>query len=144
MGVHLTSLPFDVRGFIVCEIYSRPVYTTPDLWYGTDENGRGAKKEFSSFIYTSIPSRDKQFYFCVWSANQTQIFVQDSVSRIASNQYACVLCCFKMAGGKFPVASLLNFFKKRTLPCRKTRTAAERLDKMAIFVYGMFALSRLL
>ena len=23
---------------------SRPVYTTPDFWYGTDTNGTGAKK----------------------------------------------------------------------------------------------------
>ena len=98
MGVHLTSLPFDVRGFIVCEIYSRPVYTTPDLWYGTDENGRGAKREFSSFIYTSIPSREKQFYFCVWSANQTQMFVQDSVSRIDSKPLGMSPVLFQNGG----------------------------------------------
>ena len=54
-------------------------------WYGC------LKKEFGSFIYTSIFSRAKQFYFCVWYANQTQMFVHDSVSRITSTQYACVL-----------------------------------------------------
>ena len=101
-------------------VNKRPVYTTPDFWYGTDKNGTGAKKkEFGSFIYTSIFSRAKQFYFCVWYANQTQMFVQDSVSKITSTQYACVLCCFKMADGEFPEEFLFNFFKQRRLPYRK-------------------------
>ena len=43
------------------------------------------------------------------------MFVQDSVSKITSTQYACVLCCFKMADGEF----LFNFFKRRRLPYRK-------------------------
>ena len=64
-------------------------------------------------------SRAKQFYFCVWYANQTQMFVQDSVSRITSTQYACVLCCFKIADGEFLEDFLFNFFKRRRLAYRK-------------------------
>ena len=123
----------------------RPVYTTLEFWYGTDKNGTGAIKKNSVHSFTlQFFSRAKQFYFCVWYANQTQMFVQISVSRITSTQYACVLCCFKMADGEFPEEFLFNFFKKRRLPYRKTRTIAERLDKMALFAFGVFALSRLL
>ena len=44
---------------------------------------------------------------------------------------------------QFPEDFLLKLFKKRRLPCRKTRTS-ERLDEVALFAFGEFALSRLL
>ena len=47
------------------------------------------------------------------------MFVQDSVSRITSSQYACVLCCFKTADGEFLEDFLFNFFKRRRLAYRK-------------------------
>ena len=112
-----------VPGRSLRSAYTRPIkarlYYTRFLvrhgykWYGCQ------KVEFGSFIYTSIFSRAKQFYFCVWYANQTQMFVQDSVSRITSTQYACVLCCFKMADGEFLEDFLFNFFKRRRLAYRK-------------------------
>ena len=123
---------------------SRPVYTTPDFWYGTDKDGTCAKKESSvhSFTLRFLPVPNN-FISAFWYANQTQVFVQDSVSRITSTQYACVLCCFKMPDGEFPEDFLLNFFKKRRLPCRKAITIAGRLDKMALLAFGVFTLSRL-
>ena len=45
---------------------------------------------------------------------------------------------------QFPEDFLLNLFKKWRLPCRKTRTIAERLNEVALFAFGVFALSRLL
>ena len=122
----------------------RPVYTTLEFWYGTDKNGTGAIKKSSvhSFTLQFFPVPNNFISaFGTRTKLKCSFRFRLAESLLPSTHASCAVSKWRMeCFRKF----LFNFFKKRRLPYRKTRTIAERLDKMALFAFGVFALSRLL